>query len=134
MGSVQGSITNGSSHFSGALEALRHHKTNNKEEQQASSAGGGEPEAQGDHSRSGLGEPTAKKKSWRIEEHLEDEEMISKIRQEVQRMQEKAGLSLSWVLKQLTIGKSTYYRWLNWKATERKGYVHPFNPLISQIT
>lgn len=55
--------------------------------------------------------------------------MIEKIKAEVERMKEKTGLGLGWILSQLGIGRSTYYRWQGWRRPEKKGFVHPMKPL-----
>ncbi|GFP32794.1 hypothetical protein HKBW3S42_01102 [Candidatus Hakubella thermalkaliphila] len=58
--------------------------------------------------------------------------MISMIKAEVEKMKEKTGLKLGWILKQLGIGRTTYHRWLNWEKPEKKGFVHPLKPLKSE--
>jgi transposase InsO family protein len=60
---------------------------------------------------------------------VEDEGMIEKIKAEVKRMKEKTGLSLGWILRQLGVGRSTYYRWEGWRRPEKRGFVHPLKPL-----
>lgn len=55
--------------------------------------------------------------------------MIGKIKAEVQRMRARTGLSLGWVLRQLGIGRTTYYRWQGWRKSEKKGFVYPLKPL-----
>lgn len=44
-------------------------------------------------------------------------------------MKEKSGLSIGWILKQLDIGRSTYYRWINFKPKEKKNFVNPLKSL-----
>jgi transposase InsO family protein len=44
-------------------------------------------------------------------------------------MREKTGLSLDWILRQLGVGRTTYYRWRGWRKAEKKGFVHPLKPL-----
>jgi len=58
--------------------------------------------------------------------------MIKMIKAEVEKMKQKTGFGTGWILKQLGIGRTTYHRWLNWKQTEKKGFVHPLKPLKSE--
>jgi hypothetical protein len=48
-------------------------------------------------------------------------------------MKEKTGLGLGWILRQLRIGRSTYYRWQGWRRPEKKGFVHPLKPLKRDV-
>lgn len=56
------------------------------------------------------------------------------IKAEVELMRDKTGYSLKWILVQLSIGWSTYHKWLKWKPVEKKGFVHPHKALQCEET
>jgi len=51
------------------------------------------------------------------------------IKEEVKRMRELTGFKLEWILEKLSIGRATFYRWLNGKETPKIPFVHPLKVL-----
>lgn len=51
------------------------------------------------------------------------------LKAEIKKMKATTGFSLYWVLRHFGIGRATYYRWLNYKARQDKGFVHPLRVL-----